>query len=288
MKTILVPIGGGGSDATVLDAALAVASALSAHLELLHVRVPPGDAARYTPHIDFARGSAIRHTMLELEADAARALTAARRHISDFCAKSKIEMNEAPHPSRRVTARWREEDGEGLTQLLFHARHHNLTVMSRPNRTDGLPQDRLERLLMESGRPLLITPASTHAPLLDHVVVCWKETADAARAVTAAMPLLTCARNVSVVAVAEDDNDVALALNDVANQMGWHGIVPEVEVLDAERRPAAEVLLEFAYDRGAGLMVMGGYGHSHTRQMIFGGCTQAIIAQADIAVLMAH
>ena len=39
MKTILVPVGGSEADALVLETALAVARPLSAHLELLHVRV---------------------------------------------------------------------------------------------------------------------------------------------------------------------------------------------------------------------------------------------------------
>jgi hypothetical protein len=57
MKTILVPVGGSDADASVLKTALALARPLAAHLELVHVRVTPGEAAVHTPHVEFARGA---------------------------------------------------------------------------------------------------------------------------------------------------------------------------------------------------------------------------------------
>jgi hypothetical protein len=62
MKTILVPVGGSDADALVPETALAVTRPLSAHLELLHVRVAVADAAVHTPHLEFARGAGLeRH-----------------------------------------------------------------------------------------------------------------------------------------------------------------------------------------------------------------------------------
>ena len=55
MKSILVPIGGGNTDEPVLETALAVARLLSAHLQFVHVRVSPGQAAVYSPGVAFAR-----------------------------------------------------------------------------------------------------------------------------------------------------------------------------------------------------------------------------------------
>jgi nucleotide-binding universal stress UspA family protein len=38
----------------------------------------------------------------------------------------------------------------------------------------------------------------------------------------------------------------------------------------------------------AGLLVMGGYGHSRLREWVFGGFTQQVLAVAPVPVLIAH
>jgi len=84
MKTIFVPIGGGDSDAAVMETALAIATPLRGHIEFLHINVNPGDAAQYTPHVEFARGPAIHNAMAELTREQATRATAASRHVQEF------------------------------------------------------------------------------------------------------------------------------------------------------------------------------------------------------------
>lgn len=47
-------------------------------------------------------------------------------------------------------------------------------------------------------------------------------------------------------------------------------------------------LLSAATKAGADMMVMGAYGHSRMREMIFGGVTKHVIAKANIPILIAH
>ncbi len=48
-----------------------------------------------------------------------------------------------------------------------------------------------ETTLFESGRPMIMVPYIQKAPLkLDHVMVCWDGSRQAARAIADAMPLL--------------------------------------------------------------------------------------------------
>jgi nucleotide-binding universal stress UspA family protein len=61
-----------------------------------------------------------------------------------------------------------------------------------------------------------------------------------------------------------------------------------VRVLPAAGRPVADVLASAAADCAAVLVVMGAYGHSHLREVIFGGCTQAVIGHAERPVLLLH
>ena len=47
-------------------------------------------------------------------------------------------------------------------------------------------------------------------------------------------------------------------------------------------------MLAAASELGAGLLVMGGYGHSRVRELVFGGVTEHVIRGAKLPVLMAH
>jgi nucleotide-binding universal stress UspA family protein len=140
--------------------------------------------------------------------------------------------------------------------------------------------------LFDSGRPLLIPGSAPVAP--DTVAIAWKSTREAARAVAAAMPFLATAKRVVILAVAEDSKagrgDVARLV--VALQR--HDIAAEARHMEAGSRSAADTLLGAAREFGAGLLVMGGYGHGRLRELVFGGVTERVIGGAAIPVLMAH
>jgi nucleotide-binding universal stress UspA family protein len=160
--------------------------------------------------------------------------------------------------------------------------------MGRPADSDGLPEDRLETLLMGCGRPLLIAPAKAPMVALGSVMVCWKETPEAARALSAAMPLLTKAQQVIVVSIREDREPLRFALDDLVEGLAWHGIKADSNVLARDGRSTAELLFSTALAQRADLMVMGGYGHRHTRELLFGGCTQAAIEAAELPIFLLH
>lgn len=125
-------------------------------------------------------------------------------------------------------------------------------------------------------------------PSLDTIMVCWKETAEAARAVAASMQFLSNAKHVIIAAVEEGDPSLSDSLADLLRQLAWHGIAATIESLSSHGRSASEVLLARARSRCADLLVMGPYGHSRVRQVVFGGFTQSVIASAELAVLMMH
>src|SRR5690242_5106633 len=83
------------------------------------------------------------------------------------------------------------------------------------------------------GRPLLIASPQRSDPLLGTVMVCWNETAEAARAVAAATPLLVKAERVVLAGVEEHDPSLADGLTDLSRQLAWHGITAEVEFMSS-------------------------------------------------------
>ncbi len=288
MRLILVPAGGSETDLPVFETALAAARPFAGHLHFLHVRVGAGQAAVNIPHTAFVRGAALAGALEELEAQAAARSAAAAAHVRDFCTGAQIEMRDKPGPSDGVTASWQTDDRGAAARILSQARHHDLVVVGRAMKPNGLPQDFLELLLVGCGRPLLISSSSAPRTLTGTIMVGWRETPEAARAVAAAMPLLAQAERVVVVSVAEGAAATADSVAGVARQLAWNGVFAETQVAAPDGRPTSVVLAEAARACAADLVVLGAYGHSRMRELLFGGCTRSFIEHADRPVLLMH
>jgi nucleotide-binding universal stress UspA family protein len=145
-----------------------------------------------------------------------------------------------------------------------------------------------EGALFESGRPLIVVPYIHKAGLaLERVMVCWDGSRPAARAVADAMPLLERAGRVDVVTVAHAKSD-EMPGADVAQHLARHGINVTVERIARGEVDVKDALLNYAADSAAGLVVMGGYGHSRMREFILGGTTRGMLASMTVPTLMAH
>jgi nucleotide-binding universal stress UspA family protein len=153
LKTILVPVAGSEIDEVVFETALAAARPFAAHLEFFHVHVDAAEAARYRPHFEFARGSAIAGALQFLEAEAETRSAQALRLFQAFCPRNDIELTDRPGTRDKVSAHWCEQGGEGLRSIMQRARHNDLTVLGRRRRSDGLPPDLIELLMLGCGRP---------------------------------------------------------------------------------------------------------------------------------------
>ncbi|HEX2940509.1 MAG TPA: universal stress protein [Rhodopila sp.] len=143
-------------------------------------------------------------------------------------------------------------------------------------------------LVMQAGRPCLIVPADLDALDLQHVVVGWKDTAEARRAARDALPLLALAKQVTVVELARAD-DMATAQGRVQDVTAWlarHGISaqPVVERMTDD----VSQLDQFLTDRGADLIVAGAYGHSRVREWVLGGMTRNLLLRGKRCALVSH
>jgi nucleotide-binding universal stress UspA family protein len=288
MKKILVAASGGAIDSVVFATALAAARPLGAHLEFFHLRVDLGEAARNTPHVAFARGAGLRHALQELQVEDATRSVAAHHAFVTFCAQSNIPVVAAPGEQRVVTACLHEESGEAAEQLAWRARHSDMVVLARHTRPDGLPPDFIDRVLLRSGHPVLIAPAKPPLTLTGTIMVCWKETPEAARALAAALPLLAQGRHVVISHVNELPHPPDSGIDDVVRHLAWHGIEAGVRRLDRGADSTGERLAAAARECAADLVVLGAYGHSRTRELFLGGCTQHFLEDAGCAVLLMH
>lgn len=146
-------------------------------------------------------------------------------------------------------------------------------------------------LVMQAGRPLLVVPDRVSWLDLRSVLVAWKDTPEARRAVADALPMLRKAKEVSIVEIPERDDDrsvAAASVTDVAAWLGRHGVTATARVSEAGAGTAAAQLEKVACDVGAGLIVAGAYGHSRFRELILGGVTQYLVTQSARCVLLSH
>ncbi len=290
MRTILVLAGGHATDKTVFNTALAAAKPLGAHLEFLHVRIGPSEAAAYTPHVGFATGDGLRATLGDLETKAEQRSITALHHFEELCERESIKIAVKPSDLKRrsLSASWSEEHDDAAAKITRCARHNDLVVIGRRARSNGLPPDLVEQLLVESGRPILIAPGERRPHLLGTVLVCWKETATSARALGAALPLLAVSKRVVIASIQEGSDGSPEALYHLAQRLEWDGIAADPIWLTASATPVADRLASLANEINADLLVMGGYGRGRVREMVFGGCTQHFLDQSDRPVLLMH
>ena len=151
-----------------------------------------------------------------------------------------------------------------------------------------LPADFVSTLLVESGRPALVLPyirTGSVGPVGRTVLIAWKETREAARAVSAALPWLRGAVRVRAVCYGDEATSQLRSLQDYLSAQGVTAVVQAD--LQGEGDVGAQ-LLSLAADVHADLLVMGCYGHSRAREWVLGGVSRTILQSMTLPVLMSH
>ena len=289
IKTILVAASGGRSDASAFETALTLARPLTAHLDFYHAWVTPDDAAALTPHVDFAQGPALKDALTRLQHDAETRSAAALRSFHEFCQRHRLTIAEPDENIAGVTTAWIEERGDPLRGLARQARHHDLVVIGSPNPEGGLRPDLAGQLLLVCGRPMVLAPPAPRTGQSGVILIGWKETPEAARAMTAASPLLRFARRVIVASVEDGHHAPSESLENLLRQLRRRGLAVDGMAIPTQGRSVADCLLWAAESADADLLVVGAYGHTRIRELIFGGVTRSLLDGRSAApVLLMH
>ena len=194
----------------------------------------------------------------------------------------------------RAGSDWRAGVRFPVAEVAAEARSADLVVTSRSAR-QGQSEYNIAlpgALILQTGRPVLMAPPGIAELNASSVLVAWRDTREARRAVADAMPFLRRASKVYLVEIC--DNKAALPaatarLEDVAGYLLRHGITAIASAHIAEREAeAAAQFLDIAELEKADLIVAGAYGHSRFQEWVFGGFTRALLAQTGRAVLFSH
>jgi nucleotide-binding universal stress UspA family protein len=142
-----------------------------------------------------------------------------------------------------------------------------------------------------AGRPVLVVPPGTSRLAARHIIVGWKDTREARRAVVDAMPLLVAAESVRVLEVVDGDDEVeseSARVDDVVDFLHRHRVAAVGSATLRQQPTPADELILAAEQAGADLIVTGGYGHARLREWVFGGVTNDLLKRCPMCCLLSH
>lgn len=227
-------------------------------------------AAQFSPPLYFTDGN-----------QAQELLDQGRAEISSRVAALEAQFRKALQ-SRSARLEWRSAEDFPARYIVQQARAADILVVGPDG--GGALGDLSEQagpsdLVMQIGRPLLVVPDAGTWLDLRSVLVAWKDTAEARRAIVDALPLLRKAKDVTVAELTDDETRRPAAqarLDDVIGWLARHGVTARAQVGN-DRGDTATQLESIAADVGAGLIVAGAYGHSRFREWVLGGVTRQLV-----------
>ncbi|MBO0905564.1 universal stress protein [Jiella sonneratiae] len=274
-RTILVCLDAAERVDRLMDVALPLAARHGAHLVGLHV-MP----------------SALADLATEISVDYLEATRRAMRHAATAL---KAAFDERVARDGGVSAEWRCEEPTSpdyARAVTRHALCADLVVVAQSHTSEWNGGGIVTDVLFETGRPILFVPREGRfAEIGRYPVVAWNGTREAARAAFDALPLLAGADLVRVLSIDPHRGGGREGLapgDDLAASLARHGLTVETATTYSGEITAGDALLNHLAEVGADLLVMGCYGHSRIREMLFGGVTRKILREMTAPVLMSR
>lgn len=276
-RTILVHVDGSEGGQARAAMALTLAARFEASVTAVFLRsnaIPPvitGDGFAVIP------GEIIRQLMDDRAKETARLSAVARTSF------------EAAARAASLPVTWCDINGDFDDELVACARRHDLSILP-PRMKAALGQATLTaaHVGMASGSPILVVGAAPAGPSLGRrIIVAWKDTREAARAINDAWPLLKAAESVTVLMAAKHVNPASDSMMNAHFEKHRCKNV-EFVVDDDDKLETADVIRKHISRLNADLVVLGLFGHSRLQEFILGGVSHDLLEQPPVPLLMSH
>jgi nucleotide-binding universal stress UspA family protein len=283
IRDIFVPLFQHVDGAPQLDAAARLASSLNAQINVVFTRPDAIIAAAAVPDMLVAAGVVVDAIEQEGKLAEGSAMTQFKqwRIANGLVGATKTEA------SSHVGATWHERVGRVTKTITDVGRVSDLIVIGRPDPSEAATEEMFTAAIYSTGQPTMIVPDRTTSDPLDHVVIAWNGSLEAARAVDGAMPMLRIAKRVSIFTVPENPEKLTHQLG-LIEHLSHHDIHAEYLPLGSSSGDIGKLLLESASNAGATMIVMGAYTHHRVREAFLGGVTHHVLKSAEIPVVMMH
>ncbi len=285
-RKILVPLLGNERDAHVLNAAFGVAKAFGSHVAGVYVKPDPSEVV---PYLGEGISASVMQEIMDAAREAAKRAAASARAALDQAAKT-AGASVQPSAQAGVGVGGSFHVREGLVEVVIaeEARLADLVVFALPAEAqDAAMRATMEAALLNGRKPLLLVPREVGKIAGAKIAVGWDGGAAAAHAVSSAMPLMKQAEAVEILNVTSGPIDT-VQMDRLRDYLRLHGVNPVEHGINPGSQGTASALIDGARRSGAGLLVIGGYGHSRLRELVLGGVTRHVFANATMPVFMAH
>jgi len=211
-----------------------------------------------------------------------------RRRLEAEFAKTAEAFKQQVEKSGLETA-WRASFEPTSDAIVRAAVAADLIVVGRG---DGTPIPNMQvaapgEVVLRTGRPVLVAPEGQEACHPGNILVAWKDSGEAQRAIADAIPFMKRAKQVTVAAVRERKDDTVSGLDEALGFLLRHGIAGQSKVIDV-KKSAGEDILDFVGSAKIDLVVAGAYGHSRWREWAFGGVTRELLLRSPVPCLFSH
>ena len=288
MRSILVPWWPGSTSISQLDAALAIARHVEAHLGVMFSRPTP-DGLETTLQSAVSPPATLSLHMEPMIHEAGRE---ARASFEAWRERNGIPGHIVNEQIRVPYAEWSERTGLPEELILRKGWLVDMTVLRFPTASDALDRPH-DAAIFESGHPVLLVADQVGPAPLSHIVVAWNDSLHATRAVFGAMSLLRAADRVTVLTTTDlaprpGEQGVA-GDTDLVDALSWHGVKARHRKIDPGPSSVGPALLQEADELEATLLVMGAATSSRASIACPGGVTEHVFRNPPaIPVLMAH
>jgi len=184
-------------------------------------------------------------------------------------------------------ATWHERIGAIADTVAEIGRVSDLVIIGKPAPDETVTDEIFKSAIYLTGCPTLLVPNRSTADPLEHVLIAWNGSVEAARAVAGAMPMLKAARRVSIFTVPGNPEALYHHLG-LIEHLEHHGVRAGWVEPRSSSSHVGLLLAETASDEKASMIVMGAYTHRRVQQLLLGGVTQHMVKHTEIAVLMMH
>jgi len=270
-KNVLVHLGDDPETETRLQAGVNICKHFQAHLMALYyheVKIPVGAVGR---------GGYLAENQEKIQQHAEDL----RREVAKRCKAAKVEWD------------WARSDSEHFTSVFEYTSLSDLIIISQitvEDLEDRIFYKQTEELVMRAGAPFLMLPGGFNATGWNHpkkVMIAWKPTGEAIRAVRDALEIIQAASEVIVFTADVDPEKHDNPATGILRYLKSHGIdaVSDHHIQDSR---IGDQIINVAQQHGVDLIVMGAYGQMGIKEKLFGGASRYIMTKCPVPVLLSH
>jgi nucleotide-binding universal stress UspA family protein len=196
-----------------------------------------------------------------------------------------------------IIAEWMFQDctimGSNVSDIITrYAYFTDLIVLGQANISSPvskIPTDLVERVILSSGRPVLVIPYSgVFKTAGDRIMVAWKAGRESIRAINDALPFLQKAHSVVAVegiAAGENSNDTLISVEDFLRQ---HDITVSLDTIISGNFPIGDMILNTICENKIDLLVMGAFAPNRRGNLELSPIARHILKHLTAPVIMSH